>query len=115
MDASQNDHYTVEDDTANIITKDEDENGNECSAATDKSDAEHSISPLSFFALFSFASCVDGFLIFFAILAAIAAGFVTPIMMHLFGNAMNAFVNGDSFANTTNYTDRSLENIPLLL
>lgn len=113
--STQNDHFTVEDDTANIITKDGDENGNKCNAVAEKSDVEHDIPPLSFIGLYRFASCLDWFLIFFAILASIAAGFVTPIMMHLFGNAMDAFVNGDSMSNATNCSDWNSENVTPLL
>lgn len=112
MDSSQNDSFIEDDDTVDFIPKEEDED--ECTkTATDKDPVL--LPSVSFFALFRFASCMDGFLIFFAAFISIIAGFVTPIMLNLFGDAMNAFVNGGSLANATNCTDWYLENAPHLL
>jgi len=112
MDSSQNESFSADADTVNIIPKEEDEN--ECQH-TITDDDPVLVPSVSFFALFRFASCMDGFLIFFSAFVSIIAGFVTPIMLNLFGDAMNAFVNGGSLANATNCTDWYLENAPHLL
>lgn len=50
--------------------------------------------PVSYFALFRYASGMDKFLIFLAVLASCGTGICFPIMLVLFGDVTNAFVGG---------------------
>lgn len=52
------------------------------------------VPPVSFFALFRFASGTDYLLIIIAILAAAGTGVCFPIMLILFGDVTNSFVGG---------------------
>lgn len=52
------------------------------------------VPPVSFFALFRFASGTDYLLIVIAVLAAAGTGVCFPIMLILFGDVTNSFVGG---------------------
>lgn len=57
-------------------------------------DGPPALPPVSFFALFRYASGSDKFLVVLGILAAAGTGVMFPLMTILFGDLTNAFVNG---------------------
>lgn len=57
-------------------------------------DGPPALPPVSFFALFRYASALDKFLVVLGLIAAAGTGVMFPLMTILFGDLTNAFVNG---------------------